>query len=156
MPEISRIPDELLGQIVFDLQGSVVETKSSVASLSRRVDEGFARVEDRFARVDESIARVEERLARADGVLPRLEAVERTTAEIKDILRALTPKVDDLVGFARHRAPDLADKAALVKIEAELRAEIQARPTRRQAIFDIGWVVGLIAAAVTLGTRLAH
>jgi len=89
-------------------------------------------------------------------VTAKVEAQERTSLEIKELLRLLVPKLEDVAGFAKHRAPILADKADLTKIAAELRVEIDKRPTRRQAILDMAWVFGLIVAAVTFGSRFAH
>jgi len=89
-------------------------------------------------------------------VTAKVEAQEKTSSEIKDSLHKLVPKLEDFAGFAKHRAPTLADKADLTKVAAELRAEIEKRPTRRQAILDMAWVFGLIVAAVTFGSRLAH
>jgi hypothetical protein len=58
--------------------------------------------------------------------------------------------------FAKYRAPELADKTDLLKMQAELKAGINARATRRQTIFDIFWVIGLITPAVMLGSRFGH
>jgi hypothetical protein len=116
------------GQMVFELQGTIGEIKAAVLALTHTVDHGFNRI----------------------------EGIERTTSEIKEALRGLTPKIDDLVGFTRHRAPDLASKADLVTLRSDLQTDINLRPTRRQAILDIAWVVGLITLAVTLGSKFAH
>jgi hypothetical protein len=82
--------------------------------------------------------------------------LQGTVHEIKETLRLLAPKIDDIAGFIRHRAPDLVDKTALGALSAELKAEINKRPTRRQTVFDIAWVVALITGAVTFGSHLAH
>jgi hypothetical protein len=37
-----------------------------------------------------------------------------------------------------------------------LAAEIEKRPTRRQAIADVAMIAGLIGALITSGTRLAR
>jgi hypothetical protein len=39
---------------------------------------------------------------------------------------------------------------------ANLRAEIDKLPTRRQSILDIFTVVGVIGAVLTIGAKLAH
>jgi len=44
----------------------------------------------------------------------------------------------------------------VLNIQSKLQTEIEKRPTRRQSVFDIAWVVGLIAASVTLGARALH
>jgi hypothetical protein len=52
--------------------------------------------------------------------------LQGTVHEIREVLRSLEPKIDDLAGFVKYRAPHLADKADLIRLEAE----IQKRPTR--------------------------
>src|ERR1019366_68391 len=116
------------GQMVFELQGSVGEIRAAIAALTSKVDQGFNRI----------------------------ERTERTSGEIKEALHALAPKMDDLVGFTKHRAPYLASQADIAKLQSDLQADIKLRPTRRQAVLDIAWVVGIITAAVTLGARFAH
>jgi hypothetical protein len=126
---VVRSFDEMnTGQMVFELQKTVGEVGASIAALTRTVEIGFSRI----------------------------EKIEHSTGEIKDSLRLLIPKIEDLVGFIKHRAPGLADKTSLVKMQAELKAEIILRPTRRQAILDIAWVVALITAAATFGSKFAH
>src|SRR6266446_1188688 len=39
---------------------------------------------------------------------------------------------------------------------AELRLEIMQQPTRRQSIFDVFAIVGLIGAVLTIAARFAH
>jgi hypothetical protein len=116
------------GQMVFELQGSMGEIKEAIASLSRAVEKGNARI----------------------------EAVERSQGETREALRLLLPKLDDVAGFVRHRAPGLVDKADLPALRSDLMSQIERRPARRQAAFDIAWVVGLIATAVSLGSRFTH
>jgi orotate phosphoribosyltransferase-like protein len=87
-----------------------------------------------------------------DKTSSRLETEERSISEIKDQLTKLNPKIDDIVGFIKHGVPNLATKADL----GDLKLEIEKRPTRRQAILDITLVVGLIAAVLTISTRVAH
>jgi len=86
---VVRSYDEMnTGQMVFELQGTVGELKESIAALTRTVEKGFSRI---------------------DGV-------ERTGTEIKEALRLLVPKLEDLAGFTKHRAPTLADKADLANL----------------------------------------
>ena len=125
----TRSYDEMnTGAMVFELQGTVGELKEAIAALTRTVERGLGRVEN----------------------------VERSTGEIKEALRLLVPKLEDLAGFTKHRAPSLADKADLATLKAELKADIEKRPTRRQSVLDVGLIVGIISAAVTLGSRMAH
>lgn len=86
-------------------------------------------------------------------VTARLEAQERSSSEIKEILRRLDPQIQDVAGFVKHRVPVLADKADLERMAAGLRAEIEKRPTRRQAVFDLIWVFSFVTAAITFGSK---
>ena len=120
-----RTFDEMnTGLMVFELQGTVGELKNAVSVLDGRLD-----------KTDD-----------------RLEAIERLTADIKDQLSKLTPKIDDIAGFIKHGVPNLATKAD----NAALKLEIDKRPTRRQTILDIAWVVGLIATVLAIGSKMAH
>lgn len=82
--------------------------------------------------------------------------LQKTVGEIQETLRSLAPKIDDVAGFIKHRAPDLASKVDMIQVKTDLEAAISLRPTRRQSIFDIVWVVSLITGAVTFGSKLAH
>lgn len=86
----------------------------------------------------------------------RIDKIERTGGEIKEVLRALTPKLEDLSGFTKHRAPMLADKADMIGLRSDLRVEIEKRPTRRQMVLDIAMIVGAIGTLLTIGSHLAH
>jgi hypothetical protein len=68
--------------------------------------------------------------------------------EIKGILGRLAPRIDEMYG----KMPHLGTKEDLAKITAE----IERRPTRRQTVADVALIVGVIAALITIGTRLAH
>jgi hypothetical protein len=101
-------------------------------------------------------------------------------ADIKSTLYRLAPAIDEMRGFLAAKLPELANKAELNNLRAEnkrdvseLRAETQAefvavrremtelrleivqRPTRRQSIFDIFAIVGLIGAVLTIAARFA-
>jgi len=96
-------------------------------------------------------------LRRAFGeVAAKVEAQERSASETKEALRQLAPKIEDIAGFVKHRLPTLVDKSDLTNAIAGLRAEIEKRPTRRQAILDMTWVFGLIGSAIAFGSRAAR
>lgn len=127
-PKDTRSFDEMnTSSMIFEMQGTLGEVKQAVLALHNLVAQNGT----------------------------RLEAVERSNGEIKIVLGQLTPKIDDVAGFIKHRGPSLVDKAELTIVKGQLSTEIATRPTRRQAIFDIAWVVGLISAAVALGSRFA-
>jgi chromosome segregation ATPase len=101
--------------------------------------------------------------------------------EVKSTLNRLAPRIDEMHGFLTAKLPELASKAELIQLRsdtktgladlraemktdaadlraemAELRIEIMQRPTRRQSIFDIFAVVGLIGAILTIAAHFAH
>jgi len=124
-----RSYDEMnTGQMVFELQGTVGELKSSMAQMLDLLKSNTARI----------------------------DVAERTSGEIKEILRLLAPKLEDLVGFAKHRAPFLADKTDLSNLKSDLAAEITKRPTRRQSVTDVAFIVGLVGSLLAIGAHLAH
>ena len=86
-------------------------------------------------------------------VAAKVDAQGQSAAETKELLRQLAPKIEDVAGFVKHRVPVLVDKADLERMAAGLRAEIEKRPTRRQAILDMVWVFTLITGAITFGSR---
>jgi hypothetical protein len=91
-------------------------------------------------------------------------------AEIKTTLNRLAPLIDEFRGFMAATLPTLATKVELAELRtelrsemaelrvelAELRAEILQRPTRRQAIFDMFAVVGLVGAVLAIATHVGH
>jgi hypothetical protein len=125
--------------MVFELQGTVHEIKQSIASLTALVERGFG----------------------------RMESLETSSAEIKEVLRALPPKLEDLTGFTRHQAPQLADrtdiaelagnlKAEIVRVESHLKTEIDKRPTRYQSFRETAIIVVLVGVFLTIVSYLAH
>ena len=123
-PVVRSFDEMNTGQMVFELQGTVGELREAVSNLSKELGSNQK----------------------------RLEAAETTASDIKDILKTLIPKIDDIVGFTKHAAPNFANKADI----ATLNAEIQKRPTRWQSIVNFGVIVGLILALLTIGSKLAH
>ena len=63
-------------------------------------------------------------------------------SEIKGILGRLAPRIDEMYG----KLPYFATKEDV----ANLKIEIEKRPTRRQSILDIFSVVGLIGVLLTI------
>jgi hypothetical protein len=119
--------------------------------------------------------------AHESGLDARVGRLESDVSEIRSILNRLAPRIDEMYGFLTARLPELATKAALTGRRAdtqtqiadlraetktefadvrreivELRLEIMQRPTRRQSIFDVFAVVGLIGAVLTIAARFAH
>jgi hypothetical protein len=119
--------------------------------------------------------------AHESGLDARVGRLESDVSEIRSILNRLAPRIDEMYGFLIARLPELANEAELTGLRAEtktqiadlraetkaefadvrreiveLRLEIVQRPTRRQSIFDIFAVVGLIGAILTIAARFAR
>lgn len=89
------------------------------------------------------------------GMEPRVAKLEADVAhirsdigEIKGLLNRLAPRIDEMYG----RQSSIATTTNL----AELRLEVEKRPTRRQTIFDIFAIVSLIGALLAIGSHMAH
>jgi hypothetical protein len=121
---------------------------------------------------------VEARVARLESDVAHIRG---DVAEIKSTLSRLAPIIDEMRGFLTANLPELTTRAELADLRsetktalaglrsetkaefvdvrremAELRLEIVQRPTRRQSIFDIFAVVGLIGAVLTIAALFAH
>lgn len=121
---------------VAHMRGDVAEIKSTLSRLAPRIDEmhGFL------------TAKLPELATKAELVESRGD----TKAEFAS-LRAQTK-----AEFADLQAETKGEFADVRRGMAELRIEIMQRPTRRQSIFDIFVVVGLIGAVLTIASRFAH
>jgi hypothetical protein len=98
---------------------------------------------------------VEARVAKLESGVARIRS---DISEIKGILGRLAPRIDEIYAklpfFATKE--DLANLRTELRTEmADLRTEIEKRPTRRQSVFDVFAIVGFIAALLAIGTRLA-
>jgi hypothetical protein len=69
-------------------------------------------------------------------------------SEIKNLLARLAPRIDEMYG----RQASAATQADI----ANLRTEIERRPTRRQSVVDFALIVGVIGGLLTIGSKLAH
>lgn len=111
-----------------------------------------------IANYDRSLARggdgphdlgMEARVAKLES---DVDHIKSDISEIKAILARLAPAIDRIDAFLQAMLPTLATKLEL----ADLRLEIERRPTRRQTMADVALIVGTIGALITIGTRLAH
>jgi hypothetical protein len=68
-------------------------------------------------------------------------------SEIKSLLSRLAPRIDEMYGKLSY----FSTKEDV----ANLKTEIERRPTRRQSVFDIFTVVGFIGVLLAIGARLA-
>ena len=93
------------------------------------------------------------------GMEPRVAKLEsdvghikNDVSEIKGILGRLAPIIDRMDGFQQATLPSLATKLEL----ADIRKEIEKRPTRRQTMADLSLIVAIIGTLLTIGAKLAH
>jgi hypothetical protein len=73
-----------------------------------------------------------------------------TKAELADL------RSETRTALASLRSETKAEFGDIRREMAELRLEIIRRPTRRQSIFDVFAVVGLIGPVLTIAARFAH
>jgi len=114
------------------LESDVSEIRSILNRLAPRIDEMYGFL----------TARLPELATKAE--LTSLRAETRTQ------IAGVGTEIADL------RAETKAEFADVRREIVELRLEIVQRPTRRQSIFDIFAVVGLIGAILTIAARFAH
>jgi chromosome segregation ATPase len=143
---------------VARLEGDVAEIKSTLNRLAPRIDEiyGFltAKLPELATKAELIQLRSETNLG-LTGLRTELkaEAVDLRTelkAEVADLRTEIRAEATDLRGELKAEAADLRGEMA------ELRIEIMRRPTRRQSIFDIFAVVGLIGAVLTIAAHFAR
>jgi chromosome segregation ATPase len=125
---------------VAHMRGDVAEVKATLARLAPRIDE---------------------MLGILSATLPTL-ATKAAPAEQRSELKAeLAEQRSELKAELAEQRSELnaelaQQKSALKAGIAELRLQIMQRPTRRQAVFDIFAIVGLIGAVLTIAARLAY
>ena len=89
------------------------------------------------------------------GMEPRVARLESDVghirsdiSEIKSTLGRLAPRIDEMYGKLSY----FASKEDI----ANVRTDIDKRPTRRQSVFDIVLIAGFIGTILTVGSKLAH
>jgi chromosome segregation ATPase len=128
------------------------------------LDARVARLETDVAEIKSALNRLAPRIDEMYGSLNAKLPELATKAEIGEI-RARLPELATKSEIIEIRAklPELATKAELADLRtelksemAELRIEILQRPTRRQAVFDIFAIAGLIGVILTIAAHFAH
>ena len=117
-----------IAQMIFELQGSFGEVKEGLRTT-------------RLELIEQS---------------KRLDTLSKIDADLKNTVSQLAPKIEDIAGFLKHRAPHLVDKQDLVVLKSALESDSEKRPTRRQSVIDVALLVGLIGGLLTIGSRLAR
>jgi ribosomal protein L29 len=120
-----------------------------------------ARLESDVSEIRSILNRLAPRIDEMYGFLTAKLPKLATKAELID-LRAETKT--QIANLRTETKTQIADLRAETKTEfadvrheiAELRLEIMQRPTRRQSIFDIFAIVGLIGAVLSIAARFAH
>jgi chromosome segregation ATPase len=139
-------------------------------------------LEARVARLESDVAHIRTDVAEVKSTLNRLAPI---IDEMRGFLSAKLPDLAtkaELVGLGSGTKAELADlhsetkedfaeirrrfadlrsenKAEFADVRremAELRLDVMQRPTRRQAIFDVLAIVGLIGAVLTIASQFAH
>ena len=132
-------------------------------------------LEARVARLESDVAHIRSDLAEVKATLNRLAP---SIDEMRGFLTAKLPELatnakltglqaetkTQLADLRTETRAQLADLRAETKAEfadvreemAELRLQIMQQPTRRQSVFDIFAVVGLIGAIPTIAAHFAH
>jgi chromosome segregation ATPase len=84
--------------------------------------------------------------------------VQREMTELRSEMRTEFAGVRrEMTELRSETKTEIADLRTELKSEiAELRVEILQRPTRRQAVFDIFAIVGLIGVILTIASHFAH
>jgi chromosome segregation ATPase len=139
---------------VARLESDVSEIKSILNRLAPRIDEmyGFltAKLPELATKAELIDLRAENRTQIADLRTETKTQIAGTKTQIADLRTETKTQIADL------RAETKTEFADVRREIAELRLEIMQRPTRRQSIFDIFAVVGLIGAILTVAARFAH
>jgi hypothetical protein len=78
--------------------------------------------------------------------------IKNDVSEIKSVLARLAPTIDRMDGFQQATLPSLATRLEL----ADLKQQIEKRPTRRQAVFDLFAVAAFVSAVFAIVSRVAH
>ena len=136
------------------LESDVSEIRSILNRLAPRIDEmyGFltARLPELATKAELTSLRAETRTQIAGVGTEIADLRAETKTQIADLRAETKTQIADL------RAETKAEFADVRREIVELRLEIVQRPTRRQSIFDIFAVVGLIGAILTIAARFAH
>jgi ribosomal protein L29 len=118
------------------LESDVGEIRSILNRLAPRIDEMYGFL----------TARLPELATKAELIDLRAE----TKTQIADLRAETKTQIADL------RAETKTEFADVRQEMAGLRLEIMQRPTRRQSIFDIFTIVGLIGPVLSIAARFAH
>jgi hypothetical protein len=116
--------------------------------------------------------------ARGAGFEADVAHIRDDVGDIKTTLNRLTPLIDEFRGFMAATLPTLATRREVTELRAELKTEISElraelktemaelrselhleiaqRPTRRQSVFDVSAIVGLIGAILAIASHFAQ
>ena len=147
------------------LESDVSEIRSILNRLAPRIDEmyGFltARLPELATKAELTSLRAETRTQIAGVGTEIADLRAETKTQIANLRAETKTQIADLRAKTKTQIADLraetkAEFADVRREIVELRLEIVQRPTRRQSIFDIFAVVGLIGAILTIAARFAH
>jgi ribosomal protein L29 len=143
------------------LESDVSEIRAILNRLAPRIDEMYGFLTARLpelatkAELTGLRAETETQIAGVGTEIAELRAETKTQiagvgTEIADLRAETKTQIADL------RAETKAEFFDVRREIVELRLEIVQRPTRRQSIFDIFAVVGLVGAILSIAARFAH
>ena len=134
---------------------------SQAAGLEARV----ARLEADVAHMRADIGEIKATLNRLAPLIDEFRGLMAATIptlatkkELADLRSELKTEIAELRSELKTEIAELRSefKSDMAVLGAELRLEITQRPTRRQSVFDMFAIVGLIGAVLAIATHFAH
>ena len=143
---------------VAHIRGDLADVKSTLNRLAPVIDEmrGFLN-----AKLPELATKAESADLRSETKTQLADFRSETKTQLADLRSETKTQLADLRSETKTQLADLRNetKAEFADIRrelAELRIDIVQRPTRRQAVFDIFAIVGLIGAVLTVASHFAQ
>jgi ribosomal protein L29 len=139
---------------VARLESDVAEIRSILHRLAPHIDEMHGFLTAKLP----GLATKAELIDLRSEMRTEFAGVQREMTELRSEMRTEFAGVRrEMTELRSETKTEIADLRTELKSEiAELRVEILQRPTRRQAVFDIFAIVGLIGVILTIASHFAH
>jgi SpoVK/Ycf46/Vps4 family AAA+-type ATPase len=139
---------------VARLESDVAEIRSILHRLAPHIDEMHGFLTAKLP----GLATKAELIDLRSEMRTEFAGVRREMTELRSEMRTEFAGVRrEMTELRSETKTEIADLRTELKSEiAELRVEILQRPTRRQAVFDIFAIVGLIGVILTIASHFAH
>ncbi|HZU91892.1 MAG TPA: hypothetical protein VE993_21750 [Stellaceae bacterium] len=132
---------------VARLETDVAEIRSILNRLAPRIDEIYGFL----------TAKLPELVTKAELIDLRSETRTEFANMRREMIELRTETKAEIAELRTETKAEIAELRTETKAEiAELRMELLQRPTRRQAVFDIFAIVGLIGVILTIASHFAH